>query len=117
MCNPPWQLSKLHHVGLTVQDIERSIAFYRDTLGLTLVARRETDADYLGVQTGFPGVRLAAASLRLSPESSQSLEIVQYLTQAGESIEALTNRPGSSHVCLLVDVSGRHRGGAPCAAR
>ena len=35
-------LSELHHVGITVSDIERSIHFYRDVLGLLLVRRRST---------------------------------------------------------------------------
>jgi catechol 2,3-dioxygenase-like lactoylglutathione lyase family enzyme len=49
----------MHHLGLTVADLERSIRFYRDLLGLTLVRRRPgVDADYAGLPTGFPGVVL-----------------------------------------------------------
>ena len=32
-----WQLGDIHHIGLTVSDLERSIQFYRDLLGLTLI--------------------------------------------------------------------------------
>jgi hypothetical protein len=28
-----WHLGELHHIGLTVSDIERSVRFYRDVLG------------------------------------------------------------------------------------
>ena len=35
-----WQLSDIHHIGLTVSDLERSIQFYRDVLGMTLIRRR-----------------------------------------------------------------------------
>lgn len=55
---------RLHHVGITVSDLERSLHFYRDLLGLTLINRRSSDAAYLGEQTGYAGVRLEVASLR-----------------------------------------------------
>jgi lactoylglutathione lyase len=35
-------IKKAEHVGIMVKDIERSIAFYRDVLGLELVGRRAT---------------------------------------------------------------------------
>jgi catechol 2,3-dioxygenase-like lactoylglutathione lyase family enzyme len=98
-----WQLGEIHHLGLTVADIERSIRFYRDVLGLILVRRRSTDADYIGRQTGFPGVRLEAASFKATPESRQSIEIVQYASHAGPPADPATNRAGNAHICLQVD--------------
>jgi catechol 2,3-dioxygenase-like lactoylglutathione lyase family enzyme len=100
---PDWQFGDAHHLGLTVRDLERSLAFYRDVLGFHLVRRRTTAADYLGRQTGFPGVRLKVASLRVTPESSLSLELVEYETHAGAPLEAATNRAGCSHLCVTVD--------------
>lgn len=98
-----WRLDDLHHVGLTVSDIERSITFYRDLLGMTLHRRRpQVDNDYVALQTGYPGVVLNVASFKVSPESRQSLELVQYMNHAGTPIETATNRPGSSHLCLAV---------------
>lgn len=99
----PWVLRDLHHLGLTVADIERSIAFYRDTLGMELVRRRpNVDNDYVGLQTGFPGVVLNVASFRVSPGSVQSLEVVQYMNNAGAPTEPATNRAGMSHLCITV---------------
>ena len=98
-----WRLTEMHHVGLTVADIERSVRFYRDVLGMVLVARRTADADYIGKQTGYPGVTLEVASFKATPESRQSLEVVQYMTQAGPVCEQATNRPGCSHLCLVID--------------
>ena len=75
-----WQLQELHHLGMTVADIERSIEFYRDLLGMQLVGRRPcVEADYVAMQTGYEGVQLSVASFRVQPGSSQSLEVVGYL--------------------------------------
>ena len=97
-------LTDLHHVGLTVSNIEESIRFYRDVLGMELVGRRErVTADYISQQTGYDAVEMSVASFRPSNECRQSLEVVQYLTQAGEPSDQATNRPGNSHICFLVD--------------
>jgi len=98
-----WRLGEIHHLGLTVADIERSVRFYRDVLGLSLIRRRGTDADYIGQQTGYPGVRLEVASFQVAPESRQSLEIVQYVTCAGPASDPATNRAGNAHLCFQVD--------------
>ena len=101
---PTWRLGDLHHLGLTVADIERSIRFYRDTLGMTLVRRRpHVDNDYVAAQTGYPGVVLNVASFKVSPHSPHSLEVVQYMNHAGPPAQTATNRPGNSHLCITVN--------------
>ena len=100
----PWRLSDLNHLGLTVADIERSIHFYRDILGMTLIRRRpHADTEYLALQTGYPSVVLNVASFKVTPDSAQSLEVVQYMNHAGPPAENATNRPGNSHLCLNVN--------------
>ncbi len=99
-----WAFTDMHHLGLTVGDLERSIRFYQDTLGMELERRRpNVDADYVAKQTGYPGVVLDVASFRVSPTCKQTLEIVQYMRHAGTPNEPGTNRAGVSHLCLLVD--------------
>ena len=99
-----WSLSDMHHLGLTVSDIERSIEFYRDLLGMELIGRRPSvTADYVAKQTGYDSVELNVASFRVSSGSKQSLEVVQYMSHAGEPSDGATNRAGNSHLCLLID--------------
>ena len=98
-----WRITKVHHLGLTVADIERSIQFYRDLLGLRLLGRRQADAAYVGEQTGYAGLRLEVASFLITPESDQLLQLAQYITHAGEPADQASNRPGNTHLCLQVD--------------
>ncbi len=99
-----WRFADIHHLGMTVSNIERSIEFYQNVLGLTLVGRRPlVEEGYVSRQTGHAGVRLSVASFRVQPESRQSLEVVEYLNHTGPSADTATNRPGSTHLCLIVD--------------
>jgi len=98
-----WQFTTVHHLGLTVADLERSIRFYRDVLGLTLAARRLADADYVGQQVGQPDLRLDVASFCLAPDCDVLLQMAQYLNFAGPPSDQATNRPGNTHLCLVVD--------------
>jgi catechol 2,3-dioxygenase-like lactoylglutathione lyase family enzyme len=98
-----WRLSGINHIGLTVADIERSIAFYRDVLGMTLYRRRpHVDNDYVAQQTGYDGVVLNVASFRVA-DSAQTLEVVQYMTHNRPAADTATNQPGITHLCLAVD--------------
>ncbi|MBP86973.1 MAG: hypothetical protein CMJ64_09695 [Planctomycetaceae bacterium] len=99
-----WSLSRIHHLGVTVSDIDRAIEFYRDVLGMEVVGRRPSvKTDYVAQQTGYPDVELNVASFRISPTSEQTLEVVQYMSHVGESSNPATNQPGTSHLCLLVN--------------
>jgi catechol 2,3-dioxygenase-like lactoylglutathione lyase family enzyme len=95
------KVESLYHVGFTVSDIERSIEFYRDALGLSLYRRQQGTAEYVGRITGFPGVRLEVALMRLS-DGSGMLELLQYVSHPAPATPRETNRPGNAHLCLKV---------------
>ena len=96
------RVGAVYHTGFTVSDIGRSVAFYRDVLGMKLVRRQQGTADYLGTITGFPGVRLEVALLQ--PEDGGSLlELLQYASHPAPATERETTRPGNGHLYFKVD--------------
>ncbi len=95
------RVGSVYHTGFTVSDIERSVAFYRDVLGMRLVRRQQGTAPYLSVITGFEGVRLEVALLE--PEDGGSmLELLQYVSHPAPATARDTNRPGNGHLCFAV---------------
>jgi glyoxylase I family protein len=54
---------QLHHVVLFVRDIERSLAFYRDGIGLETLVDREFDGPWPSMFEGVTSARLHAAIL------------------------------------------------------
>ncbi|MBX6771027.1 MAG: VOC family protein [Chloroflexi bacterium] len=96
-------LTGVHHTSFTVADMERSLAFYRDVLGLEVIRDQEGSAEYLARITGLPGARLRIVHLRLARGSEHVLELMQYREPVGRPIEARTCDPGSAHLCFLTD--------------
>lgn len=94
---------KAHHYGFTVSDVERSIRFYRDLLGLELV--RISDRSNLpsyDTILGYPDVKLRIAILR-HPVNEFILELVQYLNPLGESRDHENKYVGAAHVAFEVE--------------
>lgn len=94
-------LSGVHHTGLHVRDLARSLAFYRDLLGLQVLAEREARADYVGEIVGYPGATIRMAWLR-HPDGGPILELLQYVDPAGTPVDTATPNPGTAHVAFSV---------------
>ena len=92
----------LHHVGITVKDLDASIRFYHDVLGLEFSNEPSPwfDAPELGVAVGVPGAGLRQVSLLLG---DTTLELLEYKSPPSETAEPLrSNNLGASHVAFLV---------------
>ena len=91
-------ISLLHHASFTVEDLDRSVAFYRDFLGMKLEGIWEREAPYAEDVTGIPGARLRLAYFTLE---NASFELVEYLEGKGRKIDTSPNNIGSAHVCFI----------------
>ena len=49
------QIADIHHVSLNVSDLERSVGFYRDVLGMHLLPRPEMPCRASGSMPGMAG--------------------------------------------------------------
>ncbi len=98
----PGQPLEFGHVGFQVSDLDRSVAYYRDVIGLELVDRLIRDEPYLAQVTGYPDISLEIALL-VEPNSRVMLELIQYPSELGSAIDPATANPGTGHVCFVVD--------------
>jgi catechol 2,3-dioxygenase-like lactoylglutathione lyase family enzyme len=94
------------HTGLTVSDLDRSIAFYRDLLGLELIARWDSSQPYLRAIVAYPDAELRIALLRLPQEGDGApghhIELLEYRRPRGARGDANTFNPGNGHVAFMV---------------
>lgn len=99
-------LTGIWHTGLHVSDLDRSIAFYRDVLGLELVHVQDQDNPYTRNLVGYPDARLRVAQLAVPGArpgiSSHDVELVQYLEPRGTRQDPARYHPGSAHLAFVV---------------
>lgn len=89
-----------NHTSFTVGDMARSLAFYRDLLGMEVISDRIAKPQFAAVMTGIPGAELRVVYVQAA---GYKLELIQYLAAQGEPLQPRTNRPGSAHLCFSVD--------------
>ena len=89
-----------HHVGVTVRDLDRAVDFYRDVLGLSVIAEFE-----VGGEAFETGVDIEGASARFAhlDGGSARIELVEYEPPADGLPTSQLNDAGATHLGLEVD--------------
>src|SRR6185436_5873210 len=82
-----------HHTSFTVANLERSLAFFRDDLGLEVLGSREIRDGYFGQIVGLPGSVVKAALLRIP--GGHHVELFEYVEPRGQSVAPQPCDPGS----------------------
>lgn len=88
------------HTGITVRDLDTSLAFWTEVLGARLERRFDLSGDFAAEVTGVPDAHIRAAVVALG---ENRLELLQYLQPAERG--HLRPRPcdlGSWHLALTV---------------
>jgi glyoxylase I family protein len=97
-------LRAIHHAGLVVRDLDRSIYFYHDILQLPFA--NEPTPWFSGPQletgVGVPGAVLRQVSLWVGDHST--MELIEYQNRPESSAAPVPNNyMGAAHVCFKVD--------------
>jgi len=96
-------MKAMHHVGITVKDLDASIRFYHDVLGLPFSNEPSPwfEGDGLGKAVGVPGGALRQVSLQLG---DTMFELLEYKSPPSQTAGPLmSNSLGASHVAFLVE--------------
>ena len=89
------------HTGITVSNLERSLAFWRDVLGFELSHRPHQTGELASEITGVAGAEILIAVLK---GYGHKIELLEYLAPADR--KRIDLRPcdvGSVHVAFTVD--------------
>lgn len=84
------QIKAINHVAVVVTDMEKSLAFWRDALGIELHELRDVPAE----QSQVAFLPLAGAEVELVMPTTEDSGIAKYLAKRGA---------GMHHLCLEVD--------------
>jgi lactoylglutathione lyase len=94
-------VTAIRHTGIVVSDMETSLPFYRDLLGLQPWWDQIEEGPFVEAVTAVPGARVHTVKLK-SPDGV-SIELLQYLNTP-KPVPRLTNSNdvGCNHVALQV---------------
>ncbi len=76
MLTEPFRVLATDHTGITVANIEESLAFWRDVLGFELSHRAHHQGELASEVTGVPGAEILIAVLKAP---GHRIELLQYL--------------------------------------
>jgi catechol 2,3-dioxygenase-like lactoylglutathione lyase family enzyme len=108
--------SAVHHVGMSVADLDVAIEFWRRFLGVEPRWRTVLDRPYLGRHVGYPGVEIDAAFIDLP--GGVVLELLGYRVADATPNPDATANPGNVHLCLAVqDADGAWERAVAAGAR
>jgi methylmalonyl-CoA epimerase len=82
-------LGRVHHVAVVVGDMDKALAFYRDTLGLAVELVLPVESD--GVRIAF--LPVGESKIELVEPTDEETGVARFLASRGE---------GFHHVCLEV---------------
>ncbi|HLS66593.1 MAG TPA: VOC family protein [Pseudogracilibacillus sp.] len=94
------------HTSFTVENIERTIDFYENVLGLKLVNRQTQNNEYTRKLVAYEDAHLKVAMFDIAGldtfPSGHVLEFVEYVKPEGEYVPKGTAHTRSAHVAFVV---------------
>ena len=101
-------ITGMHHTGFVVEDLDKSVEFYSEVVGLELIRRGESEGGPIGQIVGYEHSHLKLASLGIDREGGHILELIEYVKPV--SAERPTQERavlGASHLAFNVtDMEG-----------
>ena len=95
-------VTNIRHAGIVVSDMERSLRFYRDLLGMEVWADFNENSDYVQAVTNVPGANVRMVKLKAA--DGVSIELLQYISHPQDvPVPSKACDVGCNHVALQVD--------------
>ena len=95
-------MKAIRHTGIVVSNMERSLEFYRELLGLKVVKDFKEEGEYINKISGLSGVKLWM--IKLAADDGTMVELLKYMSHPQKT----PDNPqicdiGCSHVAFTVD--------------
>ena len=91
----------LRHVGIVVSDMEKSIHFYKDLLGLRVIRETDESGKYVDDILSLNNARVKTA--KLGSDEGSLVELLYFVSPKGSPVKRSIVDYGCSHVAFLVE--------------
>jgi len=93
-------VSRIHHAGVTVSDLGRSLRFYRDLLGMRVLEDVRLTSGEVAALLGVDEIDLHLVNLDTG--DGRILELLEYARPEGRQVEYTSRDAGGGHLALAV---------------
>lgn len=94
-------MRRVHHVGITVSNLDEAVRFYRDITGGALIGPFERSGPAIDAVTGHAGVVVRQAFVEC-PGGATMIELLEYQGGSGIRIDPDNGSIGAVHVAITV---------------
>ncbi len=94
-------LKSFFHTGFVVRDIEKSVQFYSEVLGMRIAGRTERQGEFVEQVLAFPGAHIKGGFVDMG--EGHQLELIQYLSPQSGPGGTNRNDLGASHLAFFVE--------------
>jgi glyoxylase I family protein len=98
--------TRFDHVAVTVSDLDRSLRFYRDLLGLKQDGEHDLEGKTISRMAGKDRVRMKVVRLICPETPGIRIDLQQYLEPQGKLSDSKLGDIANSHFCIVVDDIG-----------
>ena len=93
-------VNKIRHTGIVVDDLSKSLRFYRDLLGFEVVKRAKENGPYIERILALGNA--SVTTVKMTSHDGQMIELLSYTTPSEKKQERKINDVGLSHIALAV---------------
>lgn len=94
-------INRIRHTGIVVDDLEKSLNFYRDLLGFEVVKRADEGGPF--IERILALEKASVTTVKMTSQDGQMIELLSYKKHATEKQERRINDVGLSHVAFSVN--------------
>ncbi len=91
----------IEHFSFTVSNLEDSLHFLRDRLGMDATPIMEVDHQDVQQIIGMPGAHLRIALVKVP--GGNNIELIEYVWPKGKTLDMATSNIGVAHIAFEVD--------------
>jgi lactoylglutathione lyase len=94
-------IKSTEHFSFTVSNLEDSLSFFCNLLGLKATPVMEVDNEDVQKIVGIPGARLRLSLVQIP--DNKNIELIEYVEPKGKKLDLKTCNTGVAHLAFAVD--------------
>jgi glyoxylase I family protein len=91
----------IRHAGIVTEDLDASLHFYQDLLGLKIARQTEESGAFIDHILGLGGAKVT--TVKMAAGDGQMVELLSYHSCRGKQVRRDINDTGLTHIAFTVD--------------